>query len=149
MSVSGTKRGPMMVKTLARAALMLMTLLTLCSASAQADWVLLPGDTRVYFDKDRIERHGKDVSVWELIDWEKPSQDLLPGTDILALYFSQAMLQRLDCEKHTISLLAWIEYAQPRGKGTIIKSYNVLSEQIQTQPIVSGSIGDQLAQSAC
>jgi len=125
----------------------------LCSASAQWNWSLLPGDSKevaLYVDKGRIEKNGPIRNVWELLDSQKARSEFLRSqNNIQVPYFSLVMRERVDCSQHTIGLLAWTEYMGHLGTGAVVAASKVSPKDIQPNSIVPGSIGESVARAVC
>ena len=126
---------------------------TLCSATDQWNWSLLPGDMTangLYVDKSRLEKDGSAIEVWELLDSKKPLTEFMRSQNVIGVpYFSLVTLQKIDCAQRTIALLSWTEYMDHLGAGAVVATSVLAPKEIQSNAIVPGSIGDLVSRAVC
>jgi hypothetical protein len=141
-----------MVQIAMRAVIICLVAPMLCGTSAQWNWLLLPGDSKevsLYVDKSRVEKNGTTRQVWQLLDSRKPHNDYMRAQNIFVPYLSLVMLQKIDCSRHSISLLAWTEYTDHSGTGAVVAAHELSPREIQTATVVPGSIGDSVERAVC
>lgn len=97
---------------------LLITLLTLSSGPAYAEWVQVGatdyGTMTVYADSDSIRRKGQLVKMWSLYDFK--TEQYVLGVAFLS---SKGQIE-YDCAEERLRGLAVAEFSGNMGKGTVV-----------------------------
>ena len=132
----------------------LISLLVISPVPASAEWVaverdyLSPGLQTVYVDSDTIRREGSLVTVSQLIDfkWMQGNQGMGPLGYGPHRYFSTQTLKQFDCATQRVRLLAFTEFSEHMGAGTLARGYVDSKNWLAIEP---ESINQALWEVAC
>jgi hypothetical protein len=120
----------------------LITLLLLSSGPAYAEWLELSGDHRVtvYTDATTIRRTGDLVRMWELVNFQTLQASRNP-------YFSLKAVREYDCTLEQSRIIGLYSYSGQMGTSEMVGSH--LEDEVKWEPVMPGSLGQDLWKIAC
>jgi len=110
---------------------LVIVLLLLMSQPVFAGWLAVekdyldPGLRTVYVDPDTLNREGRLVAVWQLIDYTVMQGSIGFGPFMMSphRFFSTKTHKQFNCETKRVRLLAYTEFLRHMGAGPAADGY--------------------------
>lgn len=123
----------------------LMSILTIVSSAAMADWVKINNKDNLttYVDPSTISKDGNIVKMWGVVDL-KESRKEQDGKSFL----SAKGLQEFNCEAKQIRKLSLTLFSGNMGVGEVVHTYSD-ADKWKWTPVEPGSISETMLNAAC
>ena len=112
----------------------------LCSAASAEKWMFYAEDLfkeKSYFDADTLQQNGNVIKVWVQRDY---------SGDDHAKPSTKKMLYKIDCAEQSSTLLSYVFY---KFDSSISKSRVLKVHEQEAQPVVPGSVDEELLVAVC